>query len=217
MSRRRCRKRRPAERDRRDIQRCRIAGDRRAVPPPAERSRSKRIVDRGSARYQPSARTNSLLRARISLFRCVGNSIKKSRKTAPIQLGSRPIRPDFAKIPCIFPHYQGIRTEAEFDPDCAHRQPVSPSNAPRSMAREFLGVWGMGPKRSERRRFPAPTRTFGRTGEVLLRKRRERRSSAQRAPWPGSPMPPRPSTQLQPLADGARAGKRLSAKLPARE
>jgi len=49
----------------------------------------------------------------------------------------------FGKIPCRFPAYQGICTGAEFDPDCAHRQPVHTAGDYCAQERVFSPEWAL--------------------------------------------------------------------------
>jgi hypothetical protein len=63
---------------------------------------------------------NSLFHRKFSLFGCVGNSVKEANDYAWLGDESEPITPGIAKIPCIFPGYQGI-THGEWFATPAHR------------------------------------------------------------------------------------------------
>ena len=53
----------------------------------------------------------SLFRPKFSLFDCVGNSIKKGNHYGWLGRRIRAKNARIAKIPCIFPGYQGIAGE----------------------------------------------------------------------------------------------------------
>jgi len=95
--------------------------------------RSNLVFDRGRrervslipSRNSLFRRIDSLFRRKISLFNCVGNSAKKTNDGRSLRRCILLETPRIAKIPCIFPGYQGIARGERFATDCPLRHPAS--------------------------------------------------------------------------------------------